>query len=96
MDENTTISGLPNEVWDYKLGNRSAIEWILNQYQETTYNKKTIETYPDKKTLHENFNTYKFADYKDQVIDLIKRLTTVSVKTVQITNAMKTQRTISN
>ncbi len=96
LDENTTISGLPNEVWDYKLGNRSAIEWILNQYQETTYNKKTIETYPDKKTLHDNFNTYKFADYKDQVLDLIKRLTTVSVKTVQITNAMKTQRTISN
>jgi predicted helicase len=93
LDENTTISNLPNEVWEYKLGNRSAIEWILNQYQETTYNKKAIETYPDKKTLHENFNHYKFADFKHHVIDLIKRLTTVSVKTVEIMNEMKKIKT---
>ncbi len=93
LDENTTISGLPDEVWEYKLGNRSAIEWILNQYQETTYSKQTIETYPDKKTLHENFNHYKFADFKDHVIDLIKRLTTVSVKTVEIMNEMKKNKT---
>ncbi len=89
LDENTTISGLPDEVWEYKLGNRSAIEWILNQYQETTYSKKVIETSPDKKTLHENFNNYKFADFKEHVIDLIKRLTTVSVKTFEIMNEMK-------
>jgi len=89
LDGNTTISGLPDEVWEYKLGNRSAIEWILNQYQETTYSKKVIETSPDKKTLHDNFNNYKFADFKDHVIDLIKRLTTVSVKTVGIMNEMK-------
>ena len=89
LDENTTISNLPDEVWEYKLGNRCAIEWILNQYQETSYNKKAIETYPDKKTLHENFNKYKFADFKDHVIELIIRLTTVSLKTVEIMNEMK-------
>lgn len=89
LDENTTILNLPDEVWEYKLGNRSAIEWILNQYQETNYSQKVIETYPDKKSLHEKFNNYKFADYKDHVIDLIKRITTVSVKTVEIMNEMK-------
>ncbi len=90
LDDNTTISNIPDEVWEYKLGNRSALEWVLNQYQETTYNKKTIETYPDKKTLNEQFNNYNFADNKDHVIDLIKRLTTVSIKTIEITNEMKT------
>ena len=32
IDEATTLSGIPPEAWDYKLGNRSAIEWILDQY----------------------------------------------------------------
>ena len=89
LDENTTISNLPDAVWEYKLGNRSAIEWVIDQYKETTYSEKVLETYPDKKTLHENFNKYKFADFKDNVIDLIQRLTTVSVKTVEIMNDMK-------
>jgi predicted helicase len=89
LDENTTISNLPEEVWEYKLGNRIAIDWVLNQFHETTYSKKTIDNYPDKKTLHENFNKYKFSDYKDHVIDLLKRLTTVSIKTVEIMKEMK-------
>ena len=91
IDENTTISNIPDVAWEYKLGNRSALEWILNQYQETSFSKKIIETYPHKKTLHENFNNYKFADYKDHVIDLLQRLTTVSVKTIEIMNEMKKQ-----
>ncbi len=79
LDENTTLKGVPDIAWDYKLGNRSAIEWILDQYKE----KK-----PRDKTIAEKFNTYKFADYKDKVIDLIKRVTTVSVKTMEIVNLM--------
>jgi len=89
LDENTTISNLPDAVWEYKLGNRSAIEWVIDQYKETNYSEKVLETYPDKKTLHENFNKYKFADFKDNVIDLLKRLTTVSLQTVEIMNDMK-------
>ena len=30
-----------------------------------------------------------FADYKEKVIDLLARVTTVSVRTVEITNAMR-------
>ena len=82
LDENTTLKGVPDIAWDYKLGNRSAIEWILDQYKE----KK-----PRDKTIAEKFNTYKFADYKDKVIDLIRRVTTVSVKTMEIVNQMSTE-----
>ena len=35
------------------------------------------------------FDTYRFADYKDKVIDLLARVTTVSVETVRIVGAMK-------
>lgn len=79
LDEATTLSGIPAEAWNYKLGNRSALEWVLDQYKE----KK-----PSDPTIAEKFNTYKFADYKEQVIDLLKRVCTVSVETMKIVNQM--------
>ena len=67
IDEQTTLSGVPKEAWEYKLGNRSALEWILDQYKETK---------PKDKTIAEKFHTYRFADYKERVIDLLKRVCT--------------------
>lgn len=80
LDERTWMEGIPPEAWAYKLGNRSALEWILDQYKEKT---------PKDPTIREKFNTYHFADYKDKVIDLLKRVTTVSVKTVEIMREME-------
>ncbi len=75
LDDNTHLSGVPLQAWDYKLGNRSALEWILDQYKEKRIKDDTIR---------EQFNTYRFADYKEQVIDLLMRVCTVSVETVKI------------
>ena len=75
IDEVTILTEIPAEAWEYKLGNRSALEWILDQYKE----KK-----PKDKTIAQKFNNYRFADYKEQVIDLLMRVTTVSVETVKI------------
>lgn len=80
LDSETTLTGIPPECWEYKLGNRSGLEWILDQYKE----KK-----PRDPTVAEKFNTYRFADYKEHVIDLLTRVTRVSVETMEITNAMK-------
>lgn len=80
LDSETTLSGIPREAWTYMLGNRSALEWILDQYKE----KK-----PKDPTIREKFDTYCFADYKEQVIDLLMRVTTVSVRTISIVNSMK-------
>ncbi len=80
LDENTSISGIPSEAWEYKLGNRSALEWILDQYKESKSQDITIA---------EKFNTYKFADYKEHVIDLLKRVCNVSVETMKIIEEMK-------
>jgi predicted helicase len=79
LDDITTLQGIPPEAWDYKLGNRSALEWILDQYKE----KK-----PRDQTIAEKFNTYRFADYKEQVIELLQRVCTVSVKTMLIIREM--------
>lgn len=80
IDSETTLSDIPKEAFDYRLGNRSGLEWILDQYKEKT---------PKDPTIREKFNTYRFADHKDQVIDLIARVTTVSVETVEVVEAMR-------
>jgi len=79
LDENTAMTGIPAKAWDYKLGNRSALHWILDQHKE----KK-----PRDRTIAEKFNTYRFADYRETVIDLLKRVCAVSVKTADIVNKM--------
>lgn len=83
LDSQTTLRGIPPEAWAYKLGNRCAIDWVLDQYKE----KK-----PKDPTIREKFDTYRFADYKEKVIDLLMRVTTVSVETMKIVDAMKGQK----
>lgn len=79
LDGFTTLTGVPAAAWNYKLGNRSALEWVLDRYKE----KK-----PRDPTIREKFNTYKFADYKEQVTQLLKRVCTVSVATVAVVTDM--------
>ena len=80
LDTETQLTGIPKEAWEYRLGNRSALDWILDQHKEKT---------PKDPTIREKFNTYKFADYKEKVVDLIARVTRVSVETITITTAMR-------
>jgi len=80
LDEQTTLAGVPAIAWEYRLGNRCALEWVLDQYKE----KK-----PSDPTIAEKFNTYRFADYKEKVIDLLMRVCTVSVETMDVIREMQ-------
>ncbi len=80
LDSETRLMSIPTEAWDYRLGNRSALDWILDQHKEKT---------PKDPTIREKFNSYRFADHKEKVINLIARVTRVSVETVEIVEAMK-------
>ena len=79
LDEKTSLTGVPPDAWRYRLGSRSALEWVLDQYKERK---------PKDPTIAEKFNTYRFADYKDQVIDLLQRVCAVSVRTMEIVDGM--------
>ena len=79
VDEDTQLSGIPAGVWDYRLGNRSAIDWVLDQHKE----KK-----PRDPTIREKFNTYRFADYKEIMIELLGKVVRVSIETNTITDSM--------
>ena len=80
VDADTHLNGIPPDAWTYRLGNRSAIDWVLDQHKE----KK-----PRDPTIAAKFNTYRFADYKETMIDLLARVVRVSVETVAITEAMR-------
>jgi predicted helicase len=80
LDTETKLAGVPPEAWRYQLGNRCALEWVLDQYKERK---------PKDPTIREKFDTYRFKDHKEQVIDLLRRVTTVSVETMRIVDAMK-------
>ena len=79
LDDQTSLAGVPPDAWRYRLGTRSALEWVLDQYKE----KK-----PRDPTIRERFNTYRFADHKERVIDLLQRVCAVSVKTMEIVDDM--------
>jgi predicted helicase len=80
IDSETNLSGIPPDAWEYKLANRSALEWVLDQYKEKI---------PKDPTIREKFNAYRFADYKESVIGLLERVTTISIETVKTVRAMQ-------
>ena len=79
LDDKTTLAGVPPDAWRYRLGSRSALEWVLDQYKERK---------PKDPTIAEKFNTYRFADHKERVIDLLQRVCAVSLQTMNIVDQM--------
>lgn len=79
IDSATRLEGVPGEAWGYVLGGKPALEWVLERYRERT---------PKDETVARLFNAYRFADHKEAVIELLRRVTTVSVETVRVQRAM--------
>ena len=66
-----TLSGIPLECFEYRLGNRSALEWVIDQYQVSTDKRSGIVSDPN-------------LDDQESIIRLVKQVVTVSVKTVEL------------
>ena len=56
---------------------------MLDQYKEKA---------PKDATIREKFNTYRFADHKAYVIDLLKCVTRVSIETMTVTEEMRAEK----
>jgi predicted helicase len=67
-----TLSGVPPETYEYRLGNRSALEWVLDQYQLTTDHRSGITNDPNR------------ADDPQYILRLLAQVVTVSLETVKI------------
>ena len=69
-----TLDGIPAEVYDYRLGNRSALEWVVDQYRVKTDKRSRIVNDPNR------------AEEPQYIVDLIGRVIMVSLRTVEIVN----------
>jgi predicted helicase len=71
-----TLSGIPPEVFDYKLGNRSALDWVIDQYRVTRDEQGKIASDPNR------------MDDEEYIVRLIGQVITVSLETQKIVNAL--------
>lgn len=72
-----TLAGIPPQVFDYKLGNRSALEWIIDRYRVTVDKRSGIVNDPNH-----------YSDDPRYIVKLIGQVVHVSVETVQIVNSL--------
>jgi predicted helicase len=72
-----TLSGIPPEAYAYRLGNRSALGWVIDQYQVSTDKRSGITNDPNR------------ADDPQYIVRLIGQVITVSVETVKIVRELK-------
>lgn len=75
-----TLEGIPDEAHRYVLGSRTALEWLIDRYRVTTDPASGIVNDPNDWCDEHNNPRY--------IVDLIKRITTVSVETVNIVDAL--------
>ena len=71
-----TLDGIPAAVFDYRLGNRSALEWVVDQYRVKTDKRSGIVNDPNR------------ADQPQYIVDLIARVITVSLRTVEVVGGL--------
>lgn len=71
-----TLAGIPPEALEYRLGNRSALEWIIDQYQVSTDKRSGITNDPNR------------LDDEEAIVRLIGQVTQVSVETVKIVKSL--------
>jgi len=72
-----TLTGVPQECFAYRLGNRSALEWVLDQYQVSRDARSDIESDPNR------------ADDPQYIVRLVKRVVFVSVETVKLVRELE-------
>jgi predicted helicase len=73
-----TLSGISPEVYEYRPGNRSALEWSIDQYEVSTAKRSGITNDPNRE------------DDPEYIVRLIGQVITVSLETVRLVNELST------
>ncbi len=73
-----TLTGVPEAAFTYRLGNRSALEWVIDQYQVSTDTRSGITNDPNR------------ADEPDYIVKLLGRVITVSLETQKLIAGLPT------
>ena len=75
-----TLEGIPPEAFDYRLGNRSALEWVVDQHRVKVDKRSGIVNDPNR------------SEDPEYILRLIGQVITVSLETVGIVNALSESR----
>ena len=84
VNESLTLAGIPQACFAYRLGNRSALEWVIDQYQVTTDKRSGIESDPNR------------LDDEQYIVRLVGRVVTVSLETVKLVNDLAQAVTVED
>jgi len=71
-----TLEGIPSKAFDYRLGNRSALEWVIDQYRVKTDKRSGIVNDPNR------------GDDPRYIVKLIGKVIAVSLETVGIVEGL--------
>ncbi len=76
-NDTLTLHGIPERAFAYRLGNRSALDWIVDQYRVKTDRRSGITHDPNG-----------YSDDPQYILQLIERVITVSLRTVDIVEGL--------
>lgn len=76
VNPSLTLAGIPPEAFNYRLGNRSALEWVIDQYQVSTDKRSGITSDPNRD------------DDPEYIVRLVGQVICVSVEAVANVNAL--------
>jgi predicted helicase len=76
VNRGLTLAGIPEACYRYRLGNRSALEWVIDQYQVSTDARSGLVSNPN----NPNDESY--------IVRLLKQVVTISVKTVALVDEL--------
>lgn len=77
FNSDLTISNIPEKAYEYVVNGRSAVEWIIDQYQVKTDKKSGITDDPND-----------YSDDEKYIFNLLLRIINVSVQTVDLINSL--------
>ncbi|SLN01207.1 putative helicase [Brachybacterium faecium] len=80
LNPDITVRRIPEEAYRYQLGSRSAIEWMIRQYQVTTDKASGIVNDPNQWGIEHGNPRY--------ILDLLQKVVTVAIRTVEIVEAL--------
>ncbi len=76
VNPSLTLAGIPPETFEYRLGNRSALDWVIDQYQVYEDPRSGIRSDPNR------------ADDEEYIVRLVGQVVRVSLETVKIVNGL--------
>ncbi len=76
VNPSLTLAGIPPETFRYRLGNRSALEWVIDQYQISQDKRSGIRSDPNR------------ADDSEYIVRLVGQVVRVSIETARIVDAL--------